>query len=136
MIKRTVTGIVMAGVLLLMVYLTSFSHFVFDGLVLIVGAIAAYEIYTALKKSEVVVDDGEKRGYNVSLVSMILCVAGVYPLCYFFGYMGLFFNYVIAVLCAFVIFIFDQKKQINDFAINCFALFYPIHPSRGLTDLI
>ena len=126
MIKRTVTGIIMAGVLFLVVYLTSFSHFVFDGLVLVVGAIASYEIYSALKKSSVTVDDGEKRGYNVSLISMILCVVGVYPLSYFFGYMGLFFNYVIAVLCAFVIFIFDQNKKINDFAVNCFALFYPM----------
>lgn len=126
MIKRTVTGIIMAGVLFLVVYLTSFSHFVFDGLVLVVGAIATYEIYSALKKSTVTVDEGEKRGYNVSLVSLVVCVAGVYPMCYFFGYMGLFFTFVIAVLCAFVIFIFDQNKKINDFAVNCLALFYPM----------
>lgn len=125
MIKRTVTGIIMAGILLLIVYLTSFSHFIFDGLVLIICAIASYEIYTALKNSCVIVDEGEKRGYNVSFISIIVSIAGVYPLCFFFGYMGLFFDLVLSILCAFIIFIFDQNKKINDFAINCFAIFYP-----------
>lgn len=123
----------MAGFLLLVIYLTSFSHFVFDGLVLIVGGIAAWEIYVAVKKGGSVKPDGTSteelatpKTYNISLVSMIISFATVYPFCYFFGYTGLFFCFVISLLVAFVIFIFDQNKSFNDFAANCFALIYPI----------
>ena len=133
MLKRTITGIVMAGFLFLVVYLTSFSHFVFDGLVLVVGAIAAWEIYVAVKKGGVVkpVDNVpeqtvEPKTYNISLISMIISVVTIYPLCYFFGYKGLFFSFIISLLVAFVIFIFDQNKSFNDFAVNCFALIYPM----------
>lgn len=133
MLKRTITGIVMAGFLLLVIYLTSFSHFVFDGLVLIVGGIAAWEIYVAVKKGGFVKSDGTSteelatpKTYDISLVSMIISFATVYPFCYFFGYTGLFFCFVISLLVAFVIFIFDQNKSFNDFAANCFALIYPI----------
>ena len=76
MLKRTITGVVMAGFLFLVVYLTSFSHFVFDGLVLVVGAIAAWEIYVAVKKGGVVkpVDNVpeqtvEPKTYNISCTS-------------------------------------------------------------------
>lgn len=131
MLKRTLTGIVMAGFLFLIVWLASFSHFVFDGLVFIVGLLAVYEIYTSLKKKAVKTDelsaDNEgKTKYDISLVSLIVSAISVYPLCYFFGYTGLFFSFVISVLTAFVIFIFDEKKNLTDFAVNVFALVYPM----------
>ena len=124
MLKRTITGIIMAGILFLMIYLTSFSHFVFDALVLIVGALASFEIYSAVKKAETNIEG--KQGYNISLTSMIVMWACAYPLCYFFGYIGLFFGLMFAIIVAFIIFIFDEKKTINDFAVNCFALVYPM----------
>lgn len=124
MLKRTITGIIMAGILFLMIYLTSFSHFVFDALVLIVGALASFEIYSAVKKAETNIEG--KQGYNISLTSMIVMWACAYPLCYFFGYVGLFFGLIFAIIVAFIIFIFDEKKTFNDFAVNCFALVYPM----------
>ena len=134
MIKRTVTGIVMAGFLFLIIWLTSFSHFVFDGLVLIVAFIAAYEVYSAVKKGGVIkkIDDescqeiSETKKYNVSIVSILLSAVTVYPLCYFFDYSGLFYSFIIAVLTAFVIFIFDEKKTFTDFAVNVFTILYPV----------
>ena len=124
MLKRTITGIIMAGILFLMIYLTSFSHFVFDALVLIIGALASFEIYSAVKKAETNIEG--KQGYNISLTSMIVMWACAYPLCYFFGYIGLFFGLIFAIIVAFIIFIFDEKKTFNDFAVNCFALVYPM----------
>lgn len=134
MLKRTVTGIVMAGFLFLIIWLAGFSHFVFDGLVLIVGALAVYEIYVSLtKKGKKTTDlpaeseaESVSAKYNISLVSLIVSTVIIYPLCYFFGYVGLFFSFVIAVLTAFVIFIFDGKKTLNDFAVNVFAILYPM----------
>ncbi len=124
MLKRIITGVIMAGFLFLVVYLTSFSHFVFDGVVLLIGGIASFEIFRAVKGGENM-EEG-KKGYSVSLTSMIVMFATSYPLCYFFKYMGLFFALLISVLVAFVIFIFDSKKTFNDFAVNCFTLIYPM----------
>jgi phosphatidate cytidylyltransferase len=123
MVKRTLTGIAMAGFLFLVIWLASFSHFVFDMLVLAVGAVSSYEIYAAVKKADTRIEG--KKGYNISIVSIVLAVVTSYPLCYFFGYLGLFFCFIISVLCAFVIFIFDDKKTFNDFAVNIFAVVYP-----------
>ena len=39
MVKRTITGIVMAGFLFLIIWLTNFSHFIFDAFVFIVSAL-------------------------------------------------------------------------------------------------
>ena len=136
MIKRTVTGIVMAGVLFLILWLTSFSHFVFDGFVFLVGVVASYEIYTAVtgktlfkkKMSEeqpIETPEQETKRYNISVVSVGLAVVATYPLCYFFGYLGLFFSFIIAFIVAFIIFIFDEKKTFNDFCVNVFAIVYP-----------
>ena len=130
MLKRTITGIVMAGFLFLIVWLTSFSHFVFDGLVILVSIMATYEIYSATtgkmfkKKADAPVEEDGKK-YNISIVSLCVSIASVYPLCYFFGYIGLFYSFIISVLFAFVIFIFDSKKTFKDFCVNCFAIIYP-----------
>lgn len=124
MLKRIITGVIMAGVLFLVIYLTSFSHLVFDGVVLVVGAIASYEIYKAVKSADTGTEG--KKGYNVSLISIIVMVVISYPLCYFFEYLGLFFACIISILVAFIIFIFDEKKTFNDFSVNCFTLIYPM----------
>ena len=132
MIKRTVTGIVLAGFLFLILYLSSFSHFVFDVFVWLVGLMACYEIYSAvtgkayIKKLAVAPVKENPKRYNISLVSLIVCVVGTYPLCYFFQYIGLFYCFILSVLCAFVIFIFDEKKTFNDFCVNVFAIGYPM----------
>ena len=132
MIKRTVTGIIMAGFLFLIVFLTGYSHFIFDGLVLLVGIIATYEIYAAVTGKPLKASSGDnvnaenKKTYNISIVSLIVALVIVYPMCYFFEYLGLFYSFGIAMMVAFIIFIFDSNKSFNDFAVNCFAIIYPI----------
>ena len=131
MLKRTITGIIMAGALFLIVWLTSFSHFVFDAFVFLISVIATYEIYSAttgksfFKKKTEVEALPETTRYNVSIVSLCLSLVSVYPLCYFFSYLGLFYSMMLSVVCAFVIFIFDSKKTFKDFCVNCFDILYP-----------
>jgi len=124
MVKRTVTGIILAGFLFLVLWLTSFSQFVFDGVVLLVCFMAAYEMYNAVKNADTKIEG--KKGYNISLISLIFAGIIVYPLCYFYSYTGLLFTAILSIVLAFIIFIFDSRKTFNDFAVNLVIIFYPI----------
>ncbi|HHU42834.1 MAG: phosphatidate cytidylyltransferase [Bacillota bacterium] len=115
MLKRTVTGLVMLGVFFLILYLTSFTHFVFDGFVMLVAVLAIYEMYAAMKK----------LGYKPSGVSFIVFSVLVYPLCYFYSFSGLFFAYLISFLVSFAFYIFDTKRAFKDFTVNMLLLVYP-----------
>ena len=137
MLKRTITGILMAGILFLVVWLTGYSHFVFDGVVLVIGVIATYEMYTAVNgKTKKLVNSEQETGsinsknetaiYNISIVSLIVAIITIYPLVYFFKYMGLFYCFAISTIVAFIIFIFDSNKTFVDFAVNCFVIIYPL----------
>jgi phosphatidate cytidylyltransferase len=122
--KRTITGLIMAGFLFLALYLTSFSQFVFDGVVLLVGLIATYEMYSATKNATTKIEG--KQGYNTSIASLIFAGVIIYPLCYFYGYTGLLFTAILSIFLAFIVFIFDSKKTFNDFTVNVFIIFYPL----------
>ena len=150
MIKRTITGIVMAGFLFLVLWLTSFSHFVFDALVILVSIIATYEIYSATtgkslfkKTDEAVIED--RQTYNVSIVPLVISVASCYPLCYFFGYLGLLYSFIIAFIVAFIMFIFSPKISFKDFCVTIFCILYPstilgiiyiLHLSYGIIPVL
>lgn len=123
-LTRTIIGIVLAGFLFLILWLASFSQIIFDIFVLLFGAFATYEMYRAIKKADTGVID--KRGYNISKWSMILLLIIIYPLCYLLGMTGLLFAFILALLLAFVEFIFDSKKTLSDFGVNIFALIYPL----------
>lgn len=123
-LARTITGLIMAGVLFLILWLTSFSQVIFDILVLIFGAIATFEMYKAVTRADTGVID--KKGYNVSKWSILLLVIIIYPLCYFMGYVGIIFAFLVSLLVAFIEFIFDTKKSLSDFGINIFVLIYPM----------
>ncbi|MBR1748138.1 MAG: phosphatidate cytidylyltransferase [Clostridia bacterium] len=129
MIKRTVTGVIMAGLLFLTLWLVGLSGeytlFIFDALVLFMGAMGTYEIYKAVKGSDNEVASG-RRGYVLSAISLVVMCVITFPLTYFFKYMGLLFALIISFLIAFVFYIFDEKKTFSDFAANVFALFYPM----------
>jgi len=127
MLKRTVTGVIMAGLLFLFIWIAGLSKYtflVFDALVLCFAAIASYEIYEAVKRADYSRTDGS-TGYKISGVSMIVMVCATYVLSYFFGYVGILFGYLISFILAFIFFIFNEKRTFADFAVNCFALFYP-----------
>lgn len=134
MVKRTVTGIIMAGLLFLIIWISGlheYTKFVFDALVLAFGAIASYEIYGAVKRSDNVRSDGT-TGYKISGISLIIMVILTYVLSYFFGYKGIMFALIISFVVAFIVYIFDEKRTFNDFAVNTFALIYPM----GMLGLI
>lgn len=134
MIKRTVTGVIMAGFLFLVLWvvgLNVYTLFVFDALVLFMGAVASKEIAGAVKRADVTRRDG-RTGYRISGLSLLVMVLITYPLCYFYGYSGLMFALIISFVVAFCVFIFDSRKTFADFAVNVFALIYPM----GMLGLI
>ncbi len=143
MVKRTLTGIIMLAVVLLVLWLDSFSHFVLDALILFLGVCASFEMIKALKNAKTEID--EKEGYNVSKLSIYLSCAIVYPLSYFFGYTGLFLTFIISSLVAFIIYIFDSNRTFVDFTTNIFAILYPllmvgilfvIHKNYGIVPVL
>lgn len=115
MLKRTITGLVLFGLILTILWLSSYSHFVFEMVVLLFMGIAIFEMIKAFRKLD----------YKPSPISLIFFLAGVYPLCYFYGGIGLILATVGAVLVAFCAFIFDSRKKINDFLVNVFIIVYP-----------
>lgn len=134
MLKRTVTGIIMAGLLFLILWvvgLHKYTLFVFDALVLLMGVVATFEILGAVKRADITREDGSK-GYKISLVSLVIIMVATYPFAYFFGYVGLLFALLISFVAAFCAYIFDEKKSFNDFAVNVFSLLYPM----GMLGLI
>ena len=134
MVKRTVTGVLLAGILFLILWIAglhTYTLFVFEALVLFMGAFGAKEITSAVKGGNVTREDGS-TGYRISIASMIVSVVITYPLCYFFQYKGLLFSILISFIVAFCVFIFKSDRTFNDFAVNVFALLYPM----GIIGLI
>ena len=115
MLKRTITGLLLLSMLLLILYVTSFTQFAFDGLVLIISILALYEMYEAMKKAN----------YNANIFSLIVLVIIIYPLCYFYGYIGLLYSFLISFFIAFIVFIFNTKTAFNDFLVTVFLMIYP-----------
>lgn len=124
MLKRTIAGIIMTAVLFLVIFLTKYSQFIFDALLMIVCIVATYEMYGATRRADTKIEG--RNGYNPSIVSLIVALIIIYPLSHFFGFMGLLFTAILSVLVAFMFFIFDSKKSFNDFTVNVFLLFYPL----------
>ncbi len=116
MLKRTLTGIFLLGFLILVLYLSSFSKFVFDGIILIFSALALYEMYSAMKRLD----------YHPSGIAFIVLVVAIYPLAYFFNYTGLLFAFLLAFLTAFVVYIFNTKKTFKDFILTIVLCVYPM----------
>lgn len=130
MLKRTLTGIFMTGMLFLVIWLTEFSHFVFDAFAFAVGAVATFEMFAALKKGGVAAPGEsaaptEPRRFDICVAPIALEFLALYPLCFFFGYGGMLFDFLVAFLAAFVIFVFNGNMTFEDFAVNVFALVYP-----------
>lgn len=128
MVKRTVTGIIMAGLLFLILWIVGLGEhtlLVFDFLVLFMGAVATFEIAGAVKKADVLRKD-ETKGYRISKISLAVMVIATFPLTYFFGYIGLLFALLISFIVAFAEFIFRSERTFNDFAVNVFSLIYPM----------
>lgn len=124
MLKRTIAGLIMTAILFLIIWLTDYSHFVFDAVLLLVCAVATYEMYGATKRADTKIEG--RNGYKISKLSLIFALIVIYPLAYFLGYTGLLFTAILSIIVAFIVFIFDSKKTFNDFAVNVVVLFYPL----------
>ncbi len=112
MLKRTVTGLILLGVVLLVLYIGSFGTYgfiAFDMLLFVAIAIATIEMYRVMKKK-----------FNPFLVPIILVIVIIYPIQFVFekflegkGFSGVMICAVIGFLSSILIFIFAPNKNAN-----------------------
>ena len=121
-LKKSLTGLLMLGVLLAFIYLTSLwngqGQYFFDALVLVVLALSTFEMYKCAKG----------KGYNVELIPLIIVVLGVYPAIKFLGYFGFFMMLCAGMILSFCFFVFDRKVELKDMLMTLFIMLYPITP--------
>ncbi|MBO7177679.1 MAG: phosphatidate cytidylyltransferase [Clostridia bacterium] len=121
-LKKSLTGLLMLGVLLAFIYLTSLwdgqGQYFFDALVLVVLALSTFEMYKCAKA----------KGYNVELIPLIIVVLGVYPAIKFLGYFGFFMMLCAGMILSFCFFVFDRKVELKDMLMTLFIMLYPITP--------
>ncbi len=121
-LKKTLTGLLMLGVLLVFIYLTSLwngqGQYFFDALVLIVLGLSTFEMYKCAKN----------KGYNVEIIPLIIVVLAVYPAIKFLGYFGFFMVLCAGMILSFCFFVFDQKVSLKDMLMTLFIILYPITP--------
>lgn len=118
LLKRTVTGIVLAGLMLLSIYIGSFSYgfFALDAVLFIFVTVAAFEMYFAMKKK-----------FNPFFIPIVVSAVTIYPLQYFFGFAGLFTAIAFGFFATTFCFVFSkEKRDFQDLAITFFILIYPL----------
>lgn len=121
-LKKTLTGLLMLGILLGFIFLTSLwngqGQYFFDALVLIVLGLSTFEMYKCTKA----------KGYNVEIIPLAIVVVGVYPAIKFLGYFGFFMVLCSGMIVAFCFFVFDQRVKLKDMLMTLFIMLYPITP--------
>ena len=121
-LKRTVTGIILLVVLLGFIFLTGLwggkGQPFFDALLIVVLAVAAYEMIVAVKA----------KGYRVMLAPVCLAVVAAYPLTVFLGYLGFAILIGACLILGFCIFIFDRRVALRDMLMTSLVILYPIAP--------
>ena len=121
-LKRTLTGIILLAVLLGFIFLTGLwggkGQPFFDALLIVVLAVAAYEMIVAVKA----------KGYRVMLAPVCLAVVAAYPTTVFLGYVGFAVLMAVCLALAFCIFIFDKKVMLKDMLMTSFVILYPVAP--------
>ena len=121
-LKKTLTGLLMLGILLGFIFLTSLwdgqGQYFFDALVLVVLALSTFEMVKCTKD----------KGYNVEIIPLIIVVVGVYPAIKFLGYFGFFMVLCSGMILAFCFFVFDQRVALKDILMTLFIMLYPITP--------
>ena len=121
-LKRTVTGIILLVVLLGFIFLTGLwggkGQPFFDALLIVVLAVAAYEMIVAVKA----------KGYRVMLAPVCLAVVAAYPVTVFLGYLGFAILIGACLILGFCIFIFDRRVALRDMLMTSLVILYPIAP--------
>lgn len=122
MLKKTILGLAMLGVLMGFVLLTGLwdgkGQPFFDALLLIVSGFCTYEM----------ISQGKKHGYNVAVIPIALELIAVYPMIWFFGYKGLWTVFGVGTMLAFIFFIFDKKIGINGLLYTLLVTVYAALP--------
>ncbi len=108
MFKRTVTGLILLGILLLVLFIGSFKPYgfiAFDMLILVAVAIGTLEMYRVMKKK-----------YNPFLLPILVVLVIVYPIQFLFeyfwhmGFSGIMIAAVVGFMLSIMIFIFAPNK--------------------------
>lgn len=115
MLKRTIVGLVLLGVVLLALYLSTFHQIFFDLFVFAFSVIGMVEIWQATRKA----------GYNTPLTALIVAAVATYPLSFFFDIRGVLLAIALAFAVGFVQFIFEPKIKFVDFTATIFVIVYP-----------
>lgn len=118
MIKRTLTGVILAGLMLLSIYLGSFDYgfFALDLVLFLFVTIATFEMYHVMKKK-----------YNPFFIPVAITATAIYPLQYFFGFAGLFSAVSLGFFAVMICFVFSkQKREFTDLTASLFILIYPL----------
>lgn len=118
MLKRTVTGLILAGLMFLAIYLGSFDYgfFALDAILLIFITVASFEMFFAMKKK-----------FNPFITPVIVTAAVIYPLQFFFGFGGLFAAVSIGFFATAICFVFSKiKREFTDLSATFFILIYPL----------
>lgn len=118
MFKRTITGLILAGVMLLGIYLGSFEYgfFALDVILLIFITVASFEMFFVMKKK-----------FNPFLPPIIVTAIAVYPLQFFFGFGGLFAAIALGFFTTAICFVFSKpKREFADLSATFFVLIYPL----------
>lgn len=135
-LKRTVQGLLFLVIFFGIVVLTGtmksandnyyYGQYFFDALLIIIMAIALYEMISATKAG----------GYNPQVIPLCIILVISYPIVKLFhllpflagGYHGILIFVVISILLLFLFYVFDAKVTFNNFLVSLFLLFYPILP--------
>lgn len=99
--KRVITGVLLIGLLLCFVWLSTFHRIALDMLILLFAGVAALELVGAFKRSGV---------YPFTL-PVVLFVVSSYPLFYFFDLYGLMVSFISCVVVTLVMFTFSETAQ-------------------------
>ncbi len=136
MLKRTVTGLILLGVLLLMLFVGSFEPYgfiAFDMLVFVAVAIGTLEMYRVMKTK-----------YKPFIVPIIIVLVIIYPIQFLFekfwhmGFSGVMIAAVVGFVSSIIVFIFykpqeqvaegmpEQGRPFEDLTATIFVLLYPL----------
>lgn len=124
MVKRTLVGVPLVGMVFLFLYLTSlgvgYTRFLpVDILIVLFAWAGTYEMYNVTKKA----------GYLPIAVPIILCALAIYPITIFAfkaSYVGILYCIIVSILVAFAFFIFRTKHSLNDFTMTALIMMYPL----------
>jgi CDP-diglyceride synthetase len=115
MLKRFITGILLAAFVVCMVYFGATNYIFFDLLILAFSTVGCYEIFKSLRTA----------GYKNEWLPLLLEALAIYPLWHFLGERGLLLTFAVCVMVALTVFTFRQESEAKDLFATLFSLLYP-----------